>query len=230
MEKHRIYRSWLAGNFEAVQFGASGLDMLVSAIMPTRDRASFAREALACWRAQTYEPRELVIMDDFDAPSFEDGIDEPGVLYERVRQRLTIGAKRNLCCSRANGEVICHWDDDDYSAPGRIEDQIQRLIESQKPVTGYRSMKLTNGVHWWLYTGASDYALGTSLMYERDWWLKYGFEAIQVGEDNSFAGVARARGAIVSADAGDLMWARIHPGNTSAKDPHGNPAQWRLLK
>lgn len=203
--------------------------MLVSCIMPTRNRPVFAREAVACWQSQTYEPRELLIVDDIDAPSFEDGISGAGIIYERVRRRMTIGEKRNLACSRANGEILCHLDDDDYSAPGRITEQVQRLIETGKPVTGYSSMKVTDGLRWWLYTGAPDYALGTSLMYERDWWLKYGFDAIQVSEDNNFVGVARARGAIVSVDAGEMMWARIHPGNTSVKEPHKNPAQWRLI-
>lgn len=197
--------------------------------MPTRSRPAFAREAVECWRAQTYEPRELVIIDDLDAPSFEGGISEPGIIYECMRRRMLVGEKRNLGCSRANGEVLCHFDDDDYSAPGRIADQVQRLIESGKPVTGYRSMKVTDGSRWWLYTGAPDYALGTSLVYEREWWLKYVFASVQIGEDNSFVGEARARGAIVSVDAGEMMWARIHSGNTSAKEPHKNPAQWRLL-
>lgn len=204
--------------------------MLISAIMPTRNRPGYAAEALECWRAQTYEPRELIIIDDLDAPSFRDGIQMDGVSYMVVRPGLTIGQKRNMACSRATGDLIAHWDDDDYSAPGRLADQVARIVETGKPVTGYRTMRLTDGTHWWLYTGSVDYALGTSLVYERDWWLKYVFDSIQVGEDTNFVGVARARGAIVSVDAGEMMWARIHPGNTSVKEPHKNSAQWRRLE
>ena len=203
--------------------------MLVSCIMPTRARPAFAQQALECWRAQTYQPRELIAVDDFDAPSFERGISEAGVIYELIRRRMTIGEKRNLACSRANGELIVHWDDDDHSAPGRISDQVARLIETGKPVTGYRTIRVTDGLNWWLYTGSPDYAVGTSLMYERDWWLQHGFDALQVGEDNSFVGVARGRGAIASVDAGGMMYARIHAGNTSVKEPDKNPMQWRLI-
>ena len=46
--------------------------ILVSAIMPTRSRPALSRAALNCFLAQTYEPRELVILDDDDDPSFLD--------------------------------------------------------------------------------------------------------------------------------------------------------------
>ena len=44
--------------------------MLISAIMPTRSRPPLSQVALDCFLAQTYEPRELVIIDDEDDPSF----------------------------------------------------------------------------------------------------------------------------------------------------------------
>lgn len=198
--------------------------------MPTRGRPAYARQALECFQSQTYEPRELIVLDDIDAPSFDGGLGaRPGVIYEVVRRRMPVGEKRNLCCSRANGDVIVHWDDDDWSAPERIADQVERLIESGKPMTGYRSMRLTDGARWWLYNGAPDYALGTSLMYTREFWEEHRFTSEHVGEDVSFWAVARGLGAIASADAGEMMWARIHPGNTSAKEPGKHPAQWRLI-
>ncbi len=72
-----------------------------------------------------------------------------------------IGAKRNFGCEHAEGEIIAHWDDDDYSAPGRLADQVERLRESGKAVTGFHSMRFTDGVHWWKYEGTRNYALGT---------------------------------------------------------------------
>lgn len=140
--------------------------------------------------------------------------------------RPTVGDKRNAGCSAARGEVIAHWDDDDYSAPGRLADQVGRL-ETGKSVTGYRSMRFTDGVRWWQYRGGPDYALGTSLCYRRDWWLGHRFPSVQVGEDNEFVAQARAHGAIASADAGDLMFATNHSGNTSPRNIVG--ASWTTL-
>jgi hypothetical protein len=40
---------------------------------------------------------------------------------------------------------------------------------------------------------------------------------VQIGEDNQFVAVASAAGELVTADAGDLMHATIHRGNTSPR-------------
>ncbi len=128
-----------------------------------------------------------------------------------------IGDKRNLGCNHARGEVIAHWDDDDYSAHTRLADQLARLDSSGKPVTGYHAMRFTDGTRWWKFEGKKSYALGTSLCYRKEAWQRNKFPAIQVGEDNHFVAVAAARGELVTADAGELMYANNHPGNTSPK-------------
>jgi glycosyltransferase involved in cell wall biosynthesis len=64
---------------------------------------------------------------------------EPSARYIHFGIKHSIGAKRNLGCEAARGEIIAHWDDDDYSAPGRLEDQVRRILTSGKAVTGYNS-------------------------------------------------------------------------------------------
>ncbi len=123
--------------------------------------------------------------------------------------------------------MVCFIDDDDYSAPERVADQIQRLRESGKAVTGYRSMRFTNGREWWLYTGTPDYALGTSLCFRRDWWQSHRFTDKQVGEDYDFVVAARREGQIISVDAGEMMWASIHTSNTSPRQL--NTKQWSKI-
>lgn len=80
-------------------------------------------------------------------------------------------------------------------------------------------MRFTDGRRWWLYTGKADYALGTSLVYFREFWARHRFRGLQVGEDNDF--VHRCRHELVTADAGDLMYATIHPTNTSPRQLAG---------
>ena len=151
----------------------------------------------------------------------------PGVRYLHLEGSPTIGQKRNVGSEAARGDLVASFDDDDFSAPGRLTDQIRRLQQLGKAVTGYCSMRFCNGPQWWQYTGAADYALGTSLVYRRDWWACNPFPEIQVGEDNGFVGRAREQGQIVAADAGDLMWATIHSNNTSPRQLTGG--NWSQL-
>lgn len=137
-----------------------------------------------------------------------------------------IGDKRNFGCDRAGGEIICHFDDDDHSEPGRLDDQIQRLLVSGKSVTGYHSMRFTDGARWWQYEGTRNYALGTSLCYRADYWRNNRFPSLQVGEDNAMVATAWAQGQLSTADAGELMYATIHSGNTSPRNITDN---WKLL-
>jgi len=201
--------------------------MLVSCIMPTRGRAEFAAAAVECFLSQTWAEKELVIVDDADAPSFPAQPDFVGVSYHRLNGRLPIGAKRNICCSRAAGAIIAHFDDDDWSASGRLSDQIERLVNSGATVTGYHSMRFTDGARWWQYSGQEDYALGTSLVYRREYWESSPFPTeCQVGEDVHFIFPARAARQIVSVDADEMMFARNHAGNTDSRDMK-NLKQWR---
>ncbi len=153
--------------------------------------------------------------------------DDPSIRLLELDGNPTIGDKRNLGGSRAGGSVIAHWDDDDHSAPERLTDQIRRLIDSGQSVTGYCSMRFTDGSRSWLYRGATHYAIGTSLCYRRDWWQSHPFPGLQVGEDGAFAATAHQAGQLTTAEAGELMHATIHPGNTSPRQLTGR--QWVAL-
>ncbi len=199
--------------------------------MPTRSRPALAAMALDCYLQQTYQHKELIIVDDAGSPSFETPPDIEGVKYFRLNQRLTVGAKRNICVSRAEGEVICHWDSDDWNHPERLSDQIARL--GTHDVTGYNSMRFTDGQRWWQYTAASpDYAVGTSLMYRRSYWEKSPFPDEMVGEDARFIVPARNAGKIICVDAGAYMYATNHAGNTDQRRQLNDPncLQWREIR
>jgi glycosyltransferase involved in cell wall biosynthesis len=181
--------------------------------------------AIRCFQQQTYPNRELLIVADGE--TVRDLVpNDPRIRLIETDGRPWIGEKRNFACEHARGEIIVHWDDDDYSAPGRIADQVKRLTESGHAVTGYRVMRFTDGRHWWLYDGAPLFALGTSLCYRRDWWELHRFAALQVGEDNLFVAAASAEQQISVTEAGDLMFATTHPGNTS---PRQGGANWKLI-
>jgi glycosyltransferase involved in cell wall biosynthesis len=87
--------------------------------MPTRDRRGFVAQAVAQFLAQDYPDRELIIVDDGD-----DAVADLLPADDRIRsirlirldRRATIGAKRNIACEAAAGEVIVLWDEDDWLA------------------------------------------------------------------------------------------------------------------
>lgn len=194
--------------------------------MPTRGRPQFVKEAVACWMRQTYPRRELIVVDDRDSPSFPHGLQLEGAQYHLLDRRLSIGAKRNIACARSAGEVILHWDDDDWSAPSRIEDQVTRLQRTGKLFTGYHSGVFVDEERSeaWRYSAAPTYAFGSSFCYRRSLWQRCPFADRNTGEDNEF--VARNRSDLISVDAGELMVARIHGGNTSSKRENRNNLQW----
>ena len=196
---------------------------LVSAIMPTRARPQFAREAVGLFLAQTWPNKELVIVDDADAPSCQYGAPsaDTTVRLKTLRHKLTVGAKRNIACSRAQGEIIIHWDDDDFSAPGRITDQVERLLASGLELTGYSEMLFFDGSAWRMYSGSKDYILGTSFCYLKSLWQRHPFVDAKIGEDLAFQrGIPHT-----AVPAGRMMWARTHEGNTSKREYRG--PTWR---
>ena len=140
----------------------------------------------------------------------------------QISEGLEIGSKRNFGCGQARGSIIAHWDDDDFSAPGRLADQVSRLVVSGLAVTGYHSMRFTDGSSCWWYSGTRNYSIGTALVYRRDWWEGHPFLGLQVGEDNRFVEIAARARQLLSVDAGDLMYATIHEANTSPRKLHGS--------
>jgi glycosyltransferase involved in cell wall biosynthesis len=202
--------------------------MCASCICITRNRRAWLPRAIECFLRQTHEQRELLILIDGD--DVTDIIPkDPRIRTLLLASRLPIGAKRNLACLHSRGEVIVHWDDDDYSAPGRIASQVRKLEQSGKAVTAYQSMKFTDGKNWFLYSGNAAIAVGTSLCYRRDWWLNNRFPEQQISEDSEFARAAANGLELVTEGDQGLMFATIHPDNTSDRGNNLNAPPWSEL-
>lgn len=190
-----------------------------------------ALAALQAWQSQDWPSREIVILDDLADLSFPRGVDGPGVVYQAWHSHFSVGLKRNAACDFARGEFIVHFDSDDWSAPGRITDQVSRLIDTGLALTAYHTMKFTNAdrTRWWIHRGTPRLAIGTSLCYRRDWWEKHRFAEVSVGEDSAFAAAAIRERQLVSVDARDLMYAVDHPGNTCQRFIEAYPSVWTEL-
>lgn len=194
---------------------------LVSAVMPTRGRQRYAQQAVECFLSQTYANKELVILDDFDQPSFLNGVDHPLIRYYQTENIIyNIPTKRNRVNALVNGEIIWHLDSDDYSAPTRMAQQVERLEMTGKALTGYGCLlfveECTGKV---LQYRQQDYACGSSLCYRKEFWQQHPFiENKPTGSDNFLVRAAREAGELDSIEGGTYLIARIHDGNTSRKD------------
>jgi glycosyltransferase involved in cell wall biosynthesis len=96
--------------------------------MPTCDRRPFVPVAIDCFQKQDYPHRELVIVDDGTDPIDDLVPPDPRLRYHRLSRRAVLGEKRNLACELAQGTVITHWDDDDWSPATRLS-RAPRCIE-----------------------------------------------------------------------------------------------------
>lgn len=197
---------------------------LVSCVLPTKDRATYIPQAIRSYQSQTYPAKELLIVDNGDdrteslIPS-----DDPSIRYLRVTGPRTTGEMRNLCGMHARGGILCHFDSDDWSAPERVTDQVTRL-GTFGVVTGYHTMffyDVRDGrcYHWQGSVATIRYALGTSLCYRKEWWLKHPFQSIRIGEDIRFFQRAyrEAHRLVQTVPAGALMVARVHDHQTCRK-------------
>ncbi|HYK05718.1 MAG TPA: glycosyltransferase [Thermoanaerobaculia bacterium] len=198
---------------------------LVSCIMPTCDRRRFVPGAVRAFLAQDYPNLELIVVDDGMDPIRD--LLPPGdrFVYVRVQPRKNVGAKRNIACERARGEVIAHWDDDDWYPADRIRTQVKALLEKGADICGTAALHFIDRGRdrAWIYrypAGLRPWVAGNTLMYRRAFWRNNPFPDLQVGEDAQFIW-RDPRAKVLDLDAPDLCVATVHAGNVSPKDTTG---------
>lgn len=171
--------------------------MLASIITPiTESRRKFLPALLQMVADQTYSNIEHVLIWDGG----------------------NVGHKRNLGCQRANGEIIIHFDSDDYYAPEWVEVSVQHLLRTGADMTGLSRLYFSDGKSGWEYDyGSSGWVAGATMCYHKSVWKKHPFAAKVTGEDTVFC---RGKN-IVSHDFNEGFLARVHSGNTAHKNVSG---------
>lgn len=102
----------------------------VTLITPTHGREHYLRLQYGCLARLQWHNLEWLILDDSPQPSaFFSDLQDPAVHYRHSGERLSIGAKRNALVAAASGEIIMHFDDDDYYAPGYVAQMVAWLEE-----------------------------------------------------------------------------------------------------
>ncbi len=199
---------------------------LVSCIMPTYNRRQFVPQAIKYFLRQDYEPKELIIVDDVTDAIGDLVPADDRIRYNRLDKKLTIGAKRNLACEQARGEIIVHWDDDDWHAPYRVSYQVENLLQKQADICGLDKVLFfepsSNRAWEYVYQDSGrPWVYGATLCYTKAFWSRNRFPDINVGEDSRFVwGKASAK--ILKLTDSAILVAQIHPGNTSPKQTVNN--------
>ncbi|MDA9761680.1 glycosyltransferase family 2 protein [Desulfobacterales bacterium] len=124
---------------------------IISVIIPTKNRLRHLPSIIECFNKQSWENKQLLILDDTE--NNEETITnlqlqnpEHKIWWEKPK--LSLGEKRNRLIAAAGGDIIAHFDDDDYYAPNYLE-TLQNLLSNQ----GNDLAKLSG---WFCYHEASE--------------------------------------------------------------------------
>jgi O-antigen biosynthesis protein len=201
---------------------------LVSCVMPTYDRRAFVPQAVRYFLRQDYPAKELIVVDDGPEPVSDLLPADPRIRYHRLETRTLLGAKRNVACDLAQGPIIVHWDDDDWASADRLSIQVAALTGGDADICGTSSLLCYDpaGASAWRFTWPDrlrPWAAGTSLCFRKEFWARFPFPDVAIGEDTRFVFNPAVHGVTDVSGAGCVV-ALIHCGNTVPKTVHG--AHW----
>lgn len=93
---------------------------LISCKCTTYGRVDMLEEALHSFLQQTYENKELVIVNDY--PLQELKFDHPQVRIYNIKEPFkSIGDKEDFAVDLCHGDIIAVWDDDDIALPHHLD-------------------------------------------------------------------------------------------------------------
>ncbi len=123
---------------------------------------AFKERIEACFHSQTYENKVWAY-------------------WNTVGMKWTVGKLRNMLIDAAvdkSFDIIAHFDQDDWSAPTRLAEQVAFMQRNGAQVVGYGDMPfydIDRDKVLFYDSRNPRYALGTSLLYRREVWEKHPF-------------------------------------------------------
>lgn len=194
---------------------------LVSCIMPTAGRLAFVPQAIAHFLRQDYPHKELIILDDGAEPAASLVPPHPAIRYIHMEHKASIGAKRNLACEMAGGDIIVHWDDDDWMAAGWLASQVETLRRTRADICGLNKVFYyapeSRQAWQYVYAGERPWVSGGTLCYTKAFWQDNRFPDISDGEDRAFLWSTRPK-RIALNETHAAYVATVHRHNAGARD------------
>jgi glycosyltransferase involved in cell wall biosynthesis len=225
---------------------------LVSITIPTGNRRIFLRQALRYASRQTWPKLEIVVVDGGRDPAhFTGPLSRYGafVRYERVDPSTTLGWRRNRAAELARGEIIVHFDDDDWHSRDRVARQVRTLLDGADitQTSDFFAWSIPLGrAREWPYRGGEDFAHGASMAYWRRLWEREPFADVGTptpagrvhtspvecnrNEDSSWCQWWRSRGArVVDSLDSSLFVYMLHARMTMGFTLHSPPDEVSTL-
>lgn len=107
---------------------------LISVIMPTYNRCSFLQKRIDEFYNQTYKNCELIIINDASNDGTKEFLsklnDSRIKIINLDKNSHNVSIPRNIGISVAEGEFICHCDDDDIQLSTKLETLYNTLISA----------------------------------------------------------------------------------------------------
>lgn len=193
---------------------------LISCIMPTANRSHFIPYAIDYFLNQSYPNKQLVILDDSITDNLSLIPKHPNIKYLYFSIPNSTGMKRNIACEESRGEIILHWDDDDWYAGDWISRQVKVLHNSRADVKGLKEINFFSSISnkRWKYEddeGQTPWVYGATFIYHKDFWQKHQFQDMQSGEDNEF--LLRSCAKIFAHDYSEGYLGILHKDNIGMK-------------
>jgi predicted O-methyltransferase YrrM len=214
-----------------------GREPLVTCIMPTANRRAFAPQAIEYFLRQDYAKTELLILDDGEQDISDVIPADRRIRYERMDRRATMGAKHNRACELARGEIIVHWDDDDWIADWRLSYQVACVLaHPDNTLCGLDRLYFYDPAsnrawEYVYYTSDQPWVAGGTFCYRRTFWEAHRFPDMNEGADTVFVWGLRDAEIHVH-DRHDFYVGLVHPTNTSRKrthDPAWHPVDMEII-
>lgn len=122
---------------------------LVSVVLAAYDEARYVEACLSSLRAQTYEPLEIVLVDDGSS----DGTPELAEAFEGVKvvreAHLGAGRARNVGARHSAGDVLVFVDADMLFPPEFVERLVAPILSGEATGTFTKEILVANGDRRW---------------------------------------------------------------------------------
>jgi hypothetical protein len=162
-------------------------------------------------------------------------------LYRYIDLAGNIGDARNAALEQMARQsqppdIVLHWDDDDWSAPRRVADQVGMLTALD--CVGYNEMLFCARMFFdrpeaWRYLAPfAHYMLGTSMCYWLETWRRHPFAQGNAGCDDlawvNNAAIRKHSMSGIDPLGNPLMVATVHPANTCTSIVQG-ATEWERV-
>lgn len=193
---------------------------LVSCICLTHHSVDLLRRSINCFLEQTYPSKELIVAFVENNTSAADLVAQlnnssiRAVIFSSEK-KITLGEKRNLAISYANGYYICNWDDDDWHDQKRIETQVHHLTNTKYKASTLSKIILYDGTSSDAYLSATRWGWEQTLLCEKSLFdnAEWQYQSLDRGEDSPLIYKLKQQDLLVSIPSPELYIYVYHSNN-----------------